>query len=115
MELFVALVARGNMSPSPSDSGMGTVPSATADDAELVRQLDGGDNCAAQVLYQRHVGALLRFTVAIGGCRQTAEDAVHDTFIELLRHPGRFDPRRGSLSAYLFSIARHRMARIARC
>ncbi len=106
MELFVALVARGNMSPSPSDS--------TVDDAELVRQLDGGDNCAAQVLFHRHVGARLRFTVAIGGCRQTAEDAVHDTFIELLRHPGRFDPRRGSLSAYLFSIARHRMARIAR-
>src|SRR5688572_22047646 len=109
MELFVALAARGDMSSSPSDT------SATVDDAELVRQLGEGDNCAAQVLYQRHVGALLRFTVAIGGCRQTAEDAVHDTFIELLRHPARFDPRRGSLGAYLFSIARHRMARIARC
>jgi RNA polymerase sigma-70 factor (ECF subfamily) len=84
------------------------------DDAELVRQLRHGDGCAAQALYQRHVAGLLRFTVAIGGCRQTAEDAVHDTFIELLRHPQRFDPRRGSLSAYLFSIARHRMARFAR-
>lgn len=95
---------------SPSDPNA----AAAADDAELVRQLDRGDSRAAQALYQRYVGPLLRFAVAIGGCRQSAEDAVHDTFIELLRHPARFDPRRGSLSAFLFSIARHRMARLAR-
>jgi RNA polymerase sigma-70 factor, ECF subfamily len=109
MELFARLVARRGMSSIHSDSN-----ATQADDAELVRRLGEGDSCAAQALYGRHVGALLRFAVAIGGCRQTAEDAVHDTFIELLRHPGRFDPRRGSLGAYLFSIARHRMARSAR-
>lgn len=89
-------------------------PVAPADDADLVGQLAQGDPAAARLLYERHVRGLLRFAVAIGGCRQTAEDAVHDTFIELLRHPARFDPRRGSLSAYLYSITRHRMARIAR-
>jgi RNA polymerase sigma-70 factor (ECF subfamily) len=46
--------------------------------------------------------------------RQTAEDLVHDTFLELLRHPSRFDPARGPVLAFLFGIARHRLARIAR-
>jgi RNA polymerase sigma-70 factor, ECF subfamily len=109
MEPFRALVARVRMSPATPNA-----EPLTPDDADLVRRLDGGDTEAAQALYQRHVAGLLRFAVAICGCRQTAEDAVHDTFIELLRHPGRFDSRRGSLGAYLYSIARHRMARIAR-
>ena len=109
MELLGTLVARPAMSVVTHTGG--DVP---PDDAELVRQLGDGDTRAAQILYQRHVKALLRFAVAIGGCQQSAEDAVHDTFIELLRHPARFDPRRGSLGAYLFAIARHRMARFAR-
>jgi RNA polymerase sigma-70 factor (ECF subfamily) len=52
--------------------------------------------------------------MAMSNCRQTAEDLVHDTFVELLRQPGRFDPTRGSVQGYLFGIARHRLSRIAR-
>src|SRR6185312_17283510 len=73
-----------------------------------------GDAAAARELYERHGGALLRFGMAMSNCRQTAEDLVHDTFVELLRQPGRFDPARGSVQGYLFGIARHRLSRIAR-
>src|SRR5262245_47562672 len=86
----------------------------TADDANLVARLRQGDAEAAQELYERHGGALLRFGMAMSNSRQTAEDVVHDTFVELLRHPSRFDPARGPVIAFLFAIARHRMARIAR-
>lgn len=86
----------------------------TAEDAELVARLRRGDAAAARELYQRHGAALLRFGLAMSNCRQTAEDIVHDTFIEILKHPIRFDPSRGSVVAYLFGIARHRMSRIAR-
>jgi RNA polymerase sigma-70 factor, ECF subfamily len=86
----------------------------TADDANLVARLRHGDAAAARELYERHGAALLRFGMAMSNCRQTAEDIVHDTFVELLRHPSRFDPARGPVVAFLFSIARHRMSRIAR-
>jgi len=86
----------------------------TAEDAELVARLKRGDGAAARELYERHGGALLRFGMAMSNCRQTAEDLVHDTFVELLRQPGRFDPARGSVQGYLFGIARHRLSRIAR-
>jgi RNA polymerase sigma factor (sigma-70 family) len=86
----------------------------TAEDAELVARLRRGDASAARELYQRHGAALLRFGMAMSNSRQTAEDIVHDTFIEILKHPIRFDPSRGSVVAYLFGIARHRMSRIAR-
>jgi RNA polymerase sigma factor (sigma-70 family) len=86
----------------------------TADDANLVARLRRGDAGAARELYERHGGALLRFGMAMSNCRQTAEDVVHDTFVELLRHPSRFDPTRGPVIAFLLGIARHRMARIAR-
>jgi RNA polymerase sigma-70 factor, ECF subfamily len=86
----------------------------TAEDADLVARLRRGDAAAARELYQRHGSALLRFGLAMSNCRQTAEDIVHDTFIEILKHPVRFDPTRGSVIAYLFGIARHRMSRVAR-
>jgi RNA polymerase sigma-70 factor (ECF subfamily) len=86
----------------------------TAEDADLVARLRRGDAAAARELYQRHGAALLRFGLAMSNSRQTAEDIVHDTFVEILRSPVRFDPSRGSVIAYLFGIARHRMGRVTR-
>ncbi|MEJ1964812.1 MAG: RNA polymerase sigma factor [Gammaproteobacteria bacterium] len=86
----------------------------TAEDADLVSRLRRGDGTAARELYQRHGAALLRFGLAMCNSRPTAEDIVHDTFVEILRSPVKFDPSRGSVLAYLFGIARHRMSRVAR-
>jgi RNA polymerase sigma-70 factor (ECF subfamily) len=36
-----------------------------------------------------------------------AEDITQDVFVGLLRHPGRFDPSRGTLRAFLLGIARN--------
>jgi RNA polymerase sigma-70 factor (ECF subfamily) len=90
------------------------MPALTAEDAALVARLRGGDAAAAHELYERHGSALLRFGMAMSNCRQTAEDLVHDTFLELLRQPSRFDPACGSVQGYLFGIARHRLSRISR-
>ena len=81
------------------------------EDAALVRSVARGDAAAACELYERHGRAILRFSLTMTNCIGTAEDIVHDTFVQLLRRPGQFDPARGSLRAYLYGIARHETAR----
>jgi RNA polymerase sigma-70 factor (ECF subfamily) len=84
------------------------------DDAALVEALAGGDAAAARELYRRHCQPILRFALAMTDSRATAEDIVHDTFVELLQHPRVYDHERGSLRAFLYGIARHRIAKSMR-
>jgi RNA polymerase sigma factor (sigma-70 family) len=42
---------------------------------------------------------------------QEVADLTSETFVEAIRHFGGFDPRRGTVRAWLFGIARHRFAR----
>ena len=81
------------------------------DDTLLVEALAGGNAEAARELYQRHCQPILRFALAMTDSRAAAEDIVHDTFVELLQRPGNYDPERGSLRAFLYGIARHRIAK----
>jgi len=80
------------------------------DDGSLVEALARGDAEAARELYRRHCHPILRFALAVTHSRAAAEDIVHDTFVELLQRPGNYDPERGSLRAFLYGIARHRIA-----
>jgi RNA polymerase sigma-70 factor, ECF subfamily len=84
------------------------------DDAPLVEALAGGDAEAALELYRRHCQPILRFALAMTDSRAAAEDIVHDTFVELLQRPGNYDQERGSLRAFLYGIARHRIAKSVR-
>jgi RNA polymerase sigma-70 factor (ECF subfamily) len=69
------------------------------------------DQTSARRAYEHHARALLRFGMAMTSCIATAEDVVHDTFLELLRRPEGYDPERGPLRAYLYGIARHLLAK----
>lgn len=82
-----------------------------AHDAELIAKLERGDVAAAQEIYTLHVRTLLRFGVAMTNSTVLAEDIAHDSFIELMRRPGKFRPQHGSLRAYLLGIARHQVSR----
>src|SRR5262245_40380052 len=84
------------------------------DDLGLMQQLCRGEASAARELYQRYGAGLLRFAFAMVPSLHTAEDVVHDAFVELLHRPERFDASRGPLAAYLYGIARHRVSRLAR-
>jgi RNA polymerase sigma-70 factor, ECF subfamily len=84
------------------------------DDASLVEGLADGNAEAARELYRRHCHPILRFAVTMTTSRAAAEDIVHDTFVELLQHPANYDPERGSLRAFLYGIARHRIAKSVR-
>jgi RNA polymerase sigma-70 factor (ECF subfamily) len=57
--------------------------------------------------FDQHKDAVYRFAWRMCGSTAAAEDITQDVFVALLRHPGRFDPARGTLRAFLLGIARN--------
>ena len=57
-------------------------------------------------LYRRRQGAIYRFAMHMSGSATAAEDITQEVFLALLRQGCGFDPERGTLSGYLFGIAR---------
>jgi len=45
---------------------------------------------------------------------EAAEDITQDVFLTLLRQPGRFDPKRGSMRSFLLGVARNLVLKMAR-
>ncbi|HKA01762.1 MAG TPA: sigma factor, partial [Candidatus Solibacter sp.] len=78
---------------------------AEADD-ELLDRIQSGDEQAFMALYDRRQAALYRFAHHMSGSAAAAEDITQEVFLSLLRESCGFDPDRGTLSGYLFGIAR---------
>jgi len=75
-------------------------------DDELLIRIHSGDEAAFVSLYRRRQGAIYRFTLHMSGSETTAEDITQEVFLTLLREGLGYEPARGSLSGYLFGIAR---------
>jgi RNA polymerase sigma-70 factor (ECF subfamily) len=75
------------------------------DDGLLLR-LQSGDEDAFLTLYRRRQAGLFRFALHMSGSMSVAEDVTQEVFMALLREGCGFDPDRGTLSGYLFGIAR---------
>jgi RNA polymerase sigma-70 factor, ECF subfamily len=60
-----------------------------------------------EALYERYAGPLYLYAWRRLDDRQAAEETVQDTLVRAWRHAARFDPARGSLPAWLFTIARN--------
>lgn len=78
----------------------------TETDDELLSRLRRGDEAAFVALYRRRQGAIYRFAMHMSGSATAAEDITQEVFLALLRQECGFDPERGTLSGYLFGIAR---------
>jgi len=75
-------------------------------DDELLFRLRNGDEQAFAVLYRRRQGAIYRFATHMSGSPTVAEDITQEVFLALLRGECGYDRERGTLSGYLFGIAR---------
>ena len=58
-------------------------------------------------LHDRWAGPLYVFALRLVGDREAAEEVVQDTLVRLWRTADRFDPTRGSLETWVFTIARN--------
>ena len=75
-------------------------------DEQLLIRIHSGDEQAFVSLYRRRQAAIFRFALHMSGSDATAEDITQEVFLALIRDRCGFDPERGSLSGYLFGIAR---------
>ena len=88
------------------------MPAAPESDDELLLLVRSGDESAFVSLYRRRQGAIYRFALHMGGSAEVAEDVTQETFLTLIRGDCGYDPERGSLSSYLFGIARKLVLRL---
>lgn len=63
-----------------------------------------------ETLYERHADRLYRYALSRTGSPETAADLVSQTMVSALEGLERFDPSRGSFTAWLFTIASRRIA-----
>lgn len=87
------------------------MPTATEIDDELLASLEPG---SFAVFYRRHVEDLVAFFMRRTRDAELAADLTAETFAAALVARARFDPGRGSASAWLYGIAWHKLARFDR-
>lgn len=80
-------------------------------DEELLRRMKAGDETAFIVLYRRWQPGIYRFALRMSGSESLAEDVTQEVFMVLMRDSSRYDASKGSLSAYLYGIARFQVLR----
>jgi RNA polymerase sigma factor (sigma-70 family) len=82
----------------------------SSEDPESWDSLRAENREAFECFYRRHVAPLRNFLQRSLGDIKAAEDIAQETFLQLWQHPNGFNPKRGSLKAYLFGIAAKRAA-----
>lgn len=89
------------------DEAHGRSEREAADESDLLRALQAGDNDAFVALMQRMESPLRRYVRRLIGDSDSEDDIVQDVFFNLYRKCERIDARRG-LRPYLFRMARNR-------
>ena len=80
-------------------------------DEELLRRMHAGEEAAFVTLYRRWQAGIYRFALRMSGSESLAEDVTQEVFMVLMRDSSRYDANKGSLSSYLYGIARFQVLR----
>jgi RNA polymerase sigma-70 factor (ECF subfamily) len=78
---------------------------------ELMRRVAAGDEHAFVEIYRQKQAAIFRFALHMGGSQVLAEDVTQEVFVALMAQASQYDPARGSLTGYLYGIARKHLLR----
>jgi RNA polymerase sigma-70 factor, ECF subfamily len=76
---------------------------------DLIRRIAAGDEEAFVELYRRRQPDVYRFAFAMSKCSALAQDVTQDVFLSVLQDATGFDAAKGTVRAWLFGCARHRV------
>ena len=79
-----------------------------ANDAAVVLRMAAGSEAALEILYDRYATSIYAAAYRLTSDRGTAEEVVQETFLALWNRAETFDPKAGSLAAWLHAIGRNR-------
>lgn len=85
-----------------------------AEDAALIARIVDKDERAVEALYARYAGPLYSLAYQVTGAERFAQDVVQEVFVALWRDAHRFDPSKGAVAPWLFSLARHKAIDLVR-
>lgn len=72
-----------------------------------MERLAQGDESALDALYEALSRNVFALALRMMGSREDAEEVVQDTFVQTYRYAARFDARRGSVRAWIYTVARN--------
>jgi len=84
------------------------IASVIESDATLAERIASGDEAALRRLFDRLGGRVRAIGLRVLSRAAEADDVVQDTFLEVWREAGTFDPQRGSLVTWVTMIAHRR-------
>ena len=79
-----------------------------AEDKDLISGIRDRDRMALEALYSRYSGAVYGLAMRMLRDAGAAEEVAQDTFFNIWRRAGSYDAPRGSVTTWLFGIARNR-------
>jgi RNA polymerase sigma-70 factor (ECF subfamily) len=99
---------------SVSEPSTDEVAARRADEASLLARIRERDERAVEELYARYSGPLYSLAYQVTRSERFAQDVVQEVFVAVWKDAGRFDPTRGALGPWLFSLARHKAIDLVR-
>ncbi len=89
-------------------AALGMVPASSFDLNNALRLTAGGDRAALRRIYDAEASRMLGVAMRLLRRRALAEEAVHDTFMQVWQKAASFDPARGEGRTWLYAILRNR-------
>ena len=93
---------------------LGEIASPAFDLNQALRRCARGDRLALRVIYDSEAPRMIGVAMRLLRRRALAEEAVHDTFLQVWRKAESFDPARGEGRSWLYAILRNRALNILR-